>query len=235
MMKKTGCILIMAAWLILAPSLATADVDVQVNIGIPLPPPIVFPAPPEVIVIPETYVYAVPDVDVDIFFYNGWWWRPWEGRWYRSRYYDRDWVYYNRAPAFYKRVPPGWRKDFRDRRWKGYDWDQRRIRHGDMEKNWRGWQQQKHWERTNYWGVKGKQPRTQAPVRSRQQQFRDDRPGPPAKQAGPPPGQVRPSQDRRDRDMDDDRGRGRGKGKGPQKDRSRDRDDDRNRDRDGRR
>ncbi len=51
MMKKTGCILIMAAWLILAPSLATADVDVKVNIGIPLPPPIVFPAPPEVIVI----------------------------------------------------------------------------------------------------------------------------------------------------------------------------------------
>jgi hypothetical protein len=46
-MKKMGCLLLMAAWLVLAPSPVMADVDVQVNIGIPLPPPIVFPAPPE--------------------------------------------------------------------------------------------------------------------------------------------------------------------------------------------
>ncbi|MGA2527359.1 MAG: hypothetical protein ABSF79_12220, partial [Smithellaceae bacterium] len=63
-------------------------------VSIALPPPIVFAAPPELVVIPETNVYAVPDVDVDIFFYSGWWWRPWEGRWYRSRNYNSGWGYY---------------------------------------------------------------------------------------------------------------------------------------------
>jgi len=59
---------------------------VDIHISIPLPPPIVFPGPPELIVIPDTYVYVVPDIDADIFFGDGWWWRLWEGRWYRSRY-----------------------------------------------------------------------------------------------------------------------------------------------------
>src|SRR5512139_976789 len=62
---------------------------VSININFPLPPPIVFAAPPSVIVLPDTDdVYVDPDIDVDLFFWNGWWWRPWEGRWYRSRYYD---------------------------------------------------------------------------------------------------------------------------------------------------
>jgi hypothetical protein len=70
----------------------------------PLPPAIVFHGPIEVVVIPDTYiydVYAVPDIEVDIFFSRGWWWRPWEGRWYRSRYHDRGWVYYRYIPDFY--------------------------------------------------------------------------------------------------------------------------------------
>jgi hypothetical protein len=158
-----------------------------------------------------------------------------EGRWYRSRSYDKGWGHYNRVPAFYTNVPPGWRKDYRDRRWKGYDWEQRRIPHRDMEKNWRGWQRGKHWEKQNYWGVKGKQARKQQPMRGQKQQYRDDRPGPPAKQAGPPPGQVKRSQERRDRDSDQDRGPGRGKGKDKNKGKDKDRDRDRDRDRDGRR
>jgi hypothetical protein len=97
-----------------------------VGISISLPPPIVFAAPPEVVVIPETYVYVVPDSDVDIFFYNGWWWRPWEGRWYRSRYYDSGWVYYQRVPYFYTRIPSGWRDDYRDHRWGGHQWNHQR-------------------------------------------------------------------------------------------------------------
>ena len=66
---------LLLALVILFPIPAMAAVDVGISIS--LPPPIVFAAPPEVVVIPETYVYAVPDLDVDIFFYNGWWWRPW--------------------------------------------------------------------------------------------------------------------------------------------------------------
>jgi len=154
-MKKFFLRIIFLALAVLTPLSAMADVDVKIGINIPLPPPIVFPAPPEVIVIPETYVYAVPDVDVDIFFYGGWWWRPWEGRWYRSRYYDRGWNYYSRVPSFYREVPPGWRNDYRDRRWKGYEWDQRRIPSGDAKKNWRSWKRDKRWEKENHWGVRG--------------------------------------------------------------------------------
>jgi hypothetical protein len=89
-MKKLIVKILFLTLVIFVPVSAMAGVSVHVNI--PLPPPIIFPGPPEVVVIPETNVYAVPDVDADIFFYSGWWWRPWEGRWYRSRYYDRGWA-----------------------------------------------------------------------------------------------------------------------------------------------
>ena len=153
-MKKFFFGMIFLALVVLTPISAMADVDVKIGINIPLPPPIIFPAPPEVVVIPETYVYAVPDVDADIFFYGGWWWRPWEGRWYRSRYYDSGWNYYDRVPSFYRGVPPGWKNDYRDRRWKGREWDQRRIPSGDAQKNWRSWKRNKHWEKENHWGVR---------------------------------------------------------------------------------
>ena len=77
------------ALVIVVPIPTLAAVDISVTIG--LPPPIVFEAPPAVIVIPETYVYVVPGIHVDLFFWNGWWWRPWGGHWYRSRYYNRGW------------------------------------------------------------------------------------------------------------------------------------------------
>ena len=35
----------------------------EVNVSIVLPPPIVFAAPPALIVLPDMYVYVVPDVD----------------------------------------------------------------------------------------------------------------------------------------------------------------------------
>ena len=92
-MKKLLFGTMLLALVIVVPIPTMAAVDI--SIGISLPPPIVFAAPPEVIVIPETYVYVVPDIDVDIFFWGGWWWRPWEGRWYRSQYYDRGWGYYS--------------------------------------------------------------------------------------------------------------------------------------------
>ncbi|RPH86309.1 MAG: hypothetical protein EHM66_04415, partial [Deltaproteobacteria bacterium] len=87
-----------------APAMAMGG-RVDVGVSIPLPPPIVFAAPPEMVVIPETYVYVVPDVDVDIFFYGGWWWRLWEGRWYRSQNYSSGWAHYQNVPSFYREVP----------------------------------------------------------------------------------------------------------------------------------
>jgi hypothetical protein len=143
------------------PMMAKADVGISVS----LPPLIVFAAPPVVVVIPETYVYAVPDLDVDIFFYNGWWWRPWDGRWYRSRHYDSGWVYYQRVPSFYGGIPSGWRNDYRDHRWGGHQWNYQRIPHQQLQRNWSNWEKNRHWEKQQTWGVKGLKPgkRSQQP------------------------------------------------------------------------
>ena len=145
---------------IVVPIPTMAGVDIRVNIS--LPPPIVFAAPPQVVVIPETYVYVVPDLDVDIFFYNGWWWRPWEGRWYRSRYYHSGWVYYKSVPSFHARIPSGWRNDYRDHRWKGHPWKYQRIPVKQLQRNWSSWEKGRHWEKQNTWGVQGLKPRTQS-------------------------------------------------------------------------
>jgi hypothetical protein len=162
-MKKLILGTILLALVLLFPVSAIAKVDVGINIS--LPPLIVFSAPPEMVVIPETDVYTAPDVDVDIFFYNGWWWRPWEGRWYRSHHYDSGWAYYQRTPSFYSRVPPTWRNDYRDHRWGGHPWNYQRIPHEQVQHNWRNWEQSRHWEKQNTWGVQGLKPqkRSQQP------------------------------------------------------------------------
>jgi hypothetical protein len=109
---------------------------VEVRIGIPLPPPIVFSAPPEVILLPHTGVYVAPDAAVDFFFFDGWWWRPWEGRWYRSRSYRSGWGYYDGVPSFYGRVPPRWRDDYREHRWEGREWHYQRVPHSQLRQMW---------------------------------------------------------------------------------------------------
>lgn len=144
----------------------SAKAEVYVNIGIPLPPPIIFNAPPEVVVLPETNnVYVVPNVDVDMFFWNGWWWRPWQGGWYRSRYYNRGWVYFNHVPGFYYDVDPRWRGYYRDHNWHGRPWHYDRIPDRELQRNWRGWQRDRYWERQRSWGVRGYRPRTQQQMR----------------------------------------------------------------------
>ncbi|MCL4467723.1 MAG: hypothetical protein M1591_02150, partial [Deltaproteobacteria bacterium] len=111
-MKKLLLGLILLIPVISVPVPAMAGVDI--SIGFSLPPPVVFEAPPNVVVLPDTNdVYVVPNVGVDLFFWNGWWWRPWEGGWYRSRYYNRGWIYFNRVPRFYYDVDPRWREYYR--------------------------------------------------------------------------------------------------------------------------
>ena len=100
--------------------------------GISLPPMIAFPGPPDVVVIPGTYVYVVPDAQEDIFFYHGFWWRPWRGNWYRSANYSKGWVYYKNPLYDLKRTPSNWRDDYRNRRWKGQEWRYARIHQQDV-------------------------------------------------------------------------------------------------------
>ena len=159
-MKKLVLGTILLAMAIVAPVPAMAGVDV--HIGINLPPPVVFEAPPQVIVLPDTnYVYVVPDIGVDIFFWNGWWWRPWAGGWYRSYYYDRGWTYYNYVPRFYYDVDPGWRGHYRDHNWYGHRWNYEPIPHQQLQQNWKSWNHDRYWERQRTWGVQNYQPRPQ--------------------------------------------------------------------------
>jgi hypothetical protein len=189
-MKKLIFKILFLTLVIIAPVSAMAEVSVNVNI--PLPPPIIFPAPPEMVVIPETYVYAVPDVQEEIFFYNGWWWRLWEGRWYRSRYYDGDWVYFNRVPYFYSSIPPSWRDDYRHHRWRGQHWEHQRIPYSELQSNWRGWKKDRRWEKQNTWGVQGLQPRPQPQGLKPRPQGLQPRPQPQGLQPRPQPQGLKP-------------------------------------------
>lgn len=159
-MKKVLLATAFLALVILTPMSTMAEVEVGVRIG--LPPPIVFASPPQVVVVPETYVYVVPSVREDIFFYNGWWWRPWGGHWYRSRYYDQGWVHYAHVPSFHREVPPGWRHDYNEHRWKGQPWNHQPISYHDLHHNWNNWQKDKHWEKQQSWGVQGLKPHPQS-------------------------------------------------------------------------
>jgi hypothetical protein len=117
---------------------------------------------PDVIPLPETdNVYVVPDLDIDVFFWNGWWWRPWQGGWYRSRYYSRGWGHYGGIPTFYYDVDPGWRGYYRDRNWCGNPWHYERIHYRHLHQNWQQWHDDQHWERQRTWGVQGYRPRPQ--------------------------------------------------------------------------
>lgn len=159
-MKKLllGTMLLAVAIVVPIPTMAA----IGISIGIPLPPPIVFAAPPDVVVMPDTNdVYVVPDIASDLFFWNGWWWRLWEGRWYRSQYYDRDWGYYNTVPSFYFDVDPGWRGYYRDHTWYGHGWNYERIPYQRLQQNWQSWRNDRHWERQGTWGVQNYQPRPQ--------------------------------------------------------------------------
>ena len=112
-----------------------------------LPPPIPFVAPPNVVVLPGTDVYLVPDVQVDIFFQGGWWWRQWHGNWYRSSYHDRGWAHYRNYPSWHRKIPHDWRHNYRNHIWGGRPWNPPRIRHGNLNNHWRGG----HWRNDHGW------------------------------------------------------------------------------------
>ena len=110
-MKKTGIALACAAfWLWLAaPGLA--GVNVNVGIGIPVPlPVVVVPAPPAMVIVPGTPVYYAPGLDVDVFFYGGYWWTPHQGYWFRSNNYNGPWEGMAHPPAAMVHMPRDYRQ-----------------------------------------------------------------------------------------------------------------------------
>ena len=174
-MKKVLLATVLLALTMIAP--VSLQAEVNVSIGFSLPGAVAFEGPPDVIVLPDTdNVYVVPDRDEDIFFWNGWWWRPWEGRWYRSHSYNRGWAYYNKVPRFYYDLDPGWRGYYRDRNWSGHQWNYQRIPTQQLNRNWKKWRTDRYWERNKTWGVESYQPRPHQQIQElrnqRQEQYR---------------------------------------------------------------
>jgi hypothetical protein len=121
---------------------AGAEVSVNINIG---PPPIVVAAPPALVMVPQSKVYFVPDPQVDVFFYGGYWWSPRGERWYQARAYKGPWVVMERT-----RVPRAviyMPRDYRAR----YD-RERHIPYGQWKKEHGRWDREnrkthKQWEK----------------------------------------------------------------------------------------
>jgi hypothetical protein len=139
-MRKSWLLVIAALLLVSAGSATQSEARVDVNVGVNIPA-VRFAAPPEVVVIPGTYVYMVPDIDVDVLFYQGYWWRPYEGQWYRSRDYRGSWRHVES-----RHIPRGLRtlpQDYRQRLSPGHE----RMPHEHVQKNWKKWEKQKHWDK----------------------------------------------------------------------------------------
>ncbi|MBF0230953.1 MAG: hypothetical protein HQK63_15400 [Desulfamplus sp.] len=139
--------------LLLIPFSTTAEIR-RLGISIFMPPLIVLEQPPDLIVLPETYVYVIPDIDQKIFFYGGWWWRQWEGSWYRSREYNSVWDIYADVPSFYSDVPLNWKYDYEESNWRGLRWNHELICYEDVQQNWSVWEEKRYWEK-HTWGVQG--------------------------------------------------------------------------------
>jgi hypothetical protein len=97
---------------------------------------------PELVVINGTYVYWL-DGQEDVFFYGGFWWRPWGNGWYRSDSYQGRWVSIevNQVPHPVRNLPPSWR----NQRANGP-----RVRWTQTRQNWRGWENDRYWERRKW-------------------------------------------------------------------------------------
>lgn len=127
--------------LLIMADISMARVNVDINIG--LPPVFRFSVPPELVVIPNTYVYYPPAADIDIVFYGGFWWRPYNGYWYRSTSYNGPWrhMHANRVPRHIIDLPPKYRGIYRD-----YP----RIPHRNVYDNWRRWEKERYWHKREW-------------------------------------------------------------------------------------
>jgi len=117
---------------------AAGPVGAEVRIRLPLPR-LFLPLPPPLVLIPGTYAYVAPDVDADIVFYQGAWYRPHGGLWYIANGYNGPWqtLSVERVPRVliglppnFRRVPPG----------------HERMPYEHVNKNWKTWEHERHWD-----------------------------------------------------------------------------------------
>ncbi len=133
---------ILLALAVIAP--AGSNAGVNINVTIPLPG-LVISAPPVMAVIPGTYVYYPPDVGVDIFFYRGYWYRPYGGQWLIAAEYNGPWgsIAIQSVPGVLVNLPPNRHVP------PGYE----RMPYGMVKRNWRAWENERYWD--NYESGRG--------------------------------------------------------------------------------
>ncbi len=141
-MRKFLSVLLTLTILLGGATYSAARVSVGINIGIPFPA-FSFSVSPSLVVIPGTYVYMVPGVDFDIFFYQGWWYRPWEGRWYRAASYNGPWGYVEIVPQPLIALPPGYVY------WRTAGGPP--LSYAHVREHWRGWERERYWDHDPHW------------------------------------------------------------------------------------
>ncbi len=109
---------VIAATLVLAGLGTAAAAQVQFGLGVSLPGVrigINVPAYPQLLPVPGYPVYYAPDLDANLFFYDGLYWVYTGDEWYSSTWYDGPWYlvqpemvpdFILRIPILYYRAPP---------------------------------------------------------------------------------------------------------------------------------
>lgn len=138
-----------AAVLFSALPAAHANAELNINIGIGLPAKkVAVVEAPVVVVIPGTYVYIAPDLDDDVFFYRGRWWKWHRSKWHRADDFGGPWIVISigntpralrHLPPHYRDLPPGLE----------------RIPPGHVKQHWKRWEDEHHWEKNREWREHG--------------------------------------------------------------------------------
>lgn len=133
------CVSMLVAFTFISPASAGAEANLSIQIGLP---PLVIPGPPGLVVIPETYVYYPPEVNENLFFYHGHWYRPHQGYWYRAPHYNGPWdpIVIGQVPRAVLAVPTGYR----------YSPVREHVPYGQAKKNWRKWERDRRWDKDRH-------------------------------------------------------------------------------------
>lgn len=105
------------------------------------PPRVSFQGPPHLYNIPGSYVYVVADMDVGIFFYDGYWYRSYNNYWFRASYYNGSWlkVVIGNVPPRLHKLPRTYRQHLKR--------DAYRIPHRDLKQYYKRWERERYWDK----------------------------------------------------------------------------------------
>ncbi len=120
----------------LSPGTSHAGIGVSVTIPLPV---LRLDAPPALTIIAGTPVYFAPDVQADLFFYHGNWYRPYGGEWYVSAEFRGPWghVAIGNVPPPLVDLPPYYRNGTI-----GYE----PVPYAMVKRNWMRWEQEGYWD-----------------------------------------------------------------------------------------